>query len=348
MHDLQYNGHEVMAGGAIDGFEKKFKTMGIPFKDLPVALKGIDPFGDLRLLHRLYSWYRIEQPDIVHHFTIKPVIYGSIAAHLARVPKIINSITGLGFVFTEDKVKLLRQFVKLQYRLALSLAQTNIFLNRDDLTFFRDQGLVDLHKSMLLPGEGVDCNYFSPLKHAPEMIFLMMGRLLKDKGVYEFVEAARQVKQKYPQYEFQLLGQPDFRNPNTVSVKELKLWDAQGVVRWLGAVEDVRPILARAQVVVLPSYYREGIPRSLLEAAAMEKPMITTDMTGCREVVKDQENGFLVPVKNVEALVEAMCQMIANPEMRMAMGRKGRDKVLRTFDQSIIIKKIKTVYGRHC
>ena len=177
----------------------------------------------------------------------------------------------------------------------------------------------------------------------------MVSRLLKDKGVYEFVEAARQVKELHPKARFQLLGRRNVRNPNVVPESDLKRWDNQGLVSWSGEVSDVRPIMAKSDVVVLPSY-REGIPRALFEAAAMAKPIITTDAVGCREVVDDEINGLLVPVKDVSALARAMVQMINDPEMRKRMGKAGRKKVEREFDEKMVIKKILKTYdtGTEC
>jgi len=351
MRKLIENGNKVVGGGAAgDGFEPKIEALGVKFNGLPVDKKGINPRADVKLFWTLYRWYREEQPDIVHHFTIKPVIYGSIAARMAKIPKIVNTVTGLGYVFIDEKTTWLRRLVVGLYRLSLNCADFTFFQNQDDYNFFLSRGLVKKSGTALLPGSGVDCEHFSPVSgpnplEKSQPTFLMVSRLLKDKGVYEFVEAARLVKEHYPKSRFQLLGRRDVRNPNVVPESDLKSWDNQGLVSCLGEVSDVRPMMAKSDVVVLPSY-REGIPRALLEAAAMAKPIITTDAVGCREVVDDEINGLLVPVKDAPALARAMERMINDPEMRKRMGKAGRKKVEREFDEKIVIKKILEVYDK--
>jgi glycosyltransferase involved in cell wall biosynthesis len=349
MRVLKARGATVLGGGAEgDGFEQKIVALGVPFMPLPVDKKGINPRADVQLLWSLYRWYRREKPDIVHHFTIKPVIYGSIAARLAGVPRIVSTITGLGFVFMEEDVVWLRRLVESQYRFALALTHFTFFLNQEDRCFFLDRRLVRPWKTGLLPGEGVDCSFFTPCAHVPAgaakpLTFLMVARLLRDKGVYEFVEAAGIVKRDFPQVQFQLLGGRDERNPTVVEQRDLDRWHAAGLISWLGEVADVRPSIAQADVVVLPSY-REGIPRTLLEGAAMGKPLITTDTTGCREVVEDGINGLLVPVKDAPALARAMVRMLSDPAMRERMGKAGRAKMEREFDEQIVLDKILKTY----
>jgi glycosyltransferase involved in cell wall biosynthesis len=285
----------------------------------------------------------------VHHFTIKLVIYGSIAASLAGVPRIINTVTGLGYVFIEDDVTWLRYIVKKLYSIALNCADFTFFQNRDDLTYFLSHGLVQAEKAGLLPGSGVDCSFFSPVLvgRSPDapITFLMVARLLREKGVEEFVEAARLVKETFPMAQFQLLGPRDERNPTVVSVSDLARWQEDKIITWLGETTDVRPIMALADVVVLPSY-REGTPRALLEAAAMAKPIITSETVGCREVVEDGVNGFLVPVKNVQALTKAMIHLLQDSALRERMGKAGRVKVEQEFEERSVIKKVMESYGK--
>jgi glycosyltransferase involved in cell wall biosynthesis len=349
MRDLKQRGATVIGGGAGgDGFEPKIVTLGVPFVPLPVDKNPINPRADLRLFCTLCRWYRRERPDVAHHFTIKPVVYGSLAARLAGVPRVVNTVTGLGFVFMEEGMAWLRRPVEWQYRLALACAHFTFFQNPDDLEFFLTRRLIKPEKVGLLPGSGVDCQFFSPCATAnawPErpLTFLMVARLLREKGIYEFVEAARRVKRDFPGTQFQLLGKRDERNPTVVSQRDLERWQAERVLTWLGEVADVRPIVARADVVVLPSY-REGTPRSLLEAAAMGKPLITTDVVGCREVVDDGINGMLVPVKDAQALAQAMVRLVEHPAMRERMGKAGREKMKREFDERIVIEKTLQVY----
>jgi glycosyltransferase involved in cell wall biosynthesis len=346
---LKQQGALVIGGGAGgDGFEPRIAAMGVPFIALPVSKKAINPLADARLFCTLYRWYRRERPHVVHHFTIKPVIYGSLAARLAGVPRVVNTVTGLGFVFTEERLAWLRRLVEWQYRLALAGAHFTFFQNGDDLRLFRARRLISSEKAGLLSGSGVNCQFFAPAvitESAPTqpLTFLMVARLLREKGVEEFVEAARRVKRDFPEARFQLLGGRDERNPTVVPQSDLERWQAEGVVSWLGEVPDVRAIVGQADVVVLPSY-REGIPRALLEAAAMGKALITTDTVGCREVVDDGVNGLLVPVKDAEALARAMVCLIEHPEMRKCMGKAGREKMEREFDEQIVVKKTLQVY----
>ena len=346
---LQNRGVEIISGGAGgDGFEEEIRNRGVPFFELPIDKRGISPLADVQLLFTLYQWYRKECPDIVHHFTIKPVIYGSIAARLAGVPKIVNTVTGLGYVFMQDERKWLSSVVHFLYRFALKGRAFTFFQNAEDQDYFLSHGLVCGRNSFVLPGSGVDCDRFRPASNTcrdsdGRATFLMVSRLLRDKGVYEFVEAAERVRKGYPGSEFFLLGRRDERNPSVVAKQDLEKWQSDGVVKWLGEVKDVRPIIADADVVVLPSY-REGIPRSLLEASAMGKPVITTDAVGCREAAEHGRTGLLIPVRDASALADAMRKMIENPDMRVRMGKEGRQKMECEFDETLVLDKILETY----
>ena len=338
----------IGAGAAEIAFQDKVRSLGVPFHELPIDKRGINPIADLWLFWVLYRWYRQEKPDVVHHFMIKPVIYGSLAAYLAGVPRIVNTISGLGYVFTEGNQTFLRKVVEVLYRMALSVSHLTFFLNLDDLSIFRNRNLVSEQGSALLPGEGVDTQHFKPDEGRVDgvhknIVFLMIARLLKDKGIREYVEAARIVKAELPFAKFCILGEPDGRNPSSISKEKMLEWCDEGVVEWLDSTEDVRPIIARADVVVLPSY-REGVPRTLLEAAAMGKPLVATDVPGCREVVRQGVNGFLVPVKDAHALADAMLTLAQDEPARAAMGKAGREIVVREFDESIVISKMMVAY----
>ena len=350
MSALLADGATVLGAGAGgDGYEPLIEALGIPFVTLPVDKRALNPIADLKLLWRLYCWYRQERPDIVHHFTIKPVIYGSIAARLAGVPRTVNPVTGLGFVFSDGAKPWLRRLVEAQYRIALSKVHYTFFQNNDDRDLFLKQGLVTPDKTGLLPGSGVDTEHFLPPSATPEpakVTFLMVARLLKDKGVYEFVDAARKVRAQAPNTHFQLMGGRDERNPRVVPQEHLDQWQHEGVVEWLGEASDVRGAMGASDVVVLPSFYREGTPRSLLEAAAMGRAIITTDSIGCREAVEDGVTGVLIPVKDSEALANAMLRLYSDPVCRQRMGEAGRAKMLREFDERLVIQKIKLVYAK--
>jgi len=343
---LLREGMEVVGAGAGgDGFESKIRALGIPFCPLPLS-PATNPLADMRLLWSLVRLYRQQRPGIVHHFTIKPVIYGSLAARLAKVPRVINTVTGLGSVFVEGSSPALRLLVERLYRIALKGADLTFFQNAEDLEYFLKRKLVSSFKAGLLPGSGVDCHRFAPVQPSSTregVVFLMVARLIRDKGVYEFIEAARLVLEVQPRASFQLLGAPDDRNPTSISRDKVEAWIQEGIVTWFGEVEDVRPFIADADVVVLPSY-REGVPRSLLEAAAMAKPLIATDVPGCREVVEHGVTGLLVPPRNAKSLANAMGQMILNPAMRLEMGKNARQKVKKEFSEDIVIDRILKVY----
>jgi glycosyltransferase involved in cell wall biosynthesis len=346
---LLAKGYSVIGGGAGgDGYEKKIRDLGIPFVPLPIDKKGTNFWADLILFKTLFQWYLREKPDVVHHFTIKPVIYGSIAARLAKVPRIVNTITGLGYVFIED-FSWLKWVVERQYRLALACAHFTFFQNQEDRSLFLKRKLIKLEKTGLLAGSGVDLDFFYPISFAENSQdsahcrFIVASRLLKEKGIVEFVEAARLVKKEFPGTRFQLLGKRDERNPTVIPLEDIMAWQSEGLISWSGETEDVRPFLARADVIVLPSY-REGLPRSLLEAAAMEKPVISTDTPGCRDAVEDQITGLLVSVKDSGALAQAMIRLIKHPGLRETMGKAGRKKVEQEFDEKRVIKKILSVY----
>ena len=347
---LQKRGDVVLGGGAGgDGFEEKLKHLGIVFVPLPVSRRPIDPWSDWLLLWTFFRWYRRERPDVVHHFTVRPVVYGSVAAWLAGVPKIVNSITGLGTVFGDCEKWWLRTIVERQYKLALRLSHMTFFQNKDDYHHFLARGLVKSEKAKVVSGSGVNCEVFQPQasrEHPTNgsVTFLLSARLLWEKGIAEFVQAARLVQQAYPTTEFQLLGRRDERNPNVVPREVLDQWEDENIITWLGEVSDVRPIVAKADVVVLPTYYREGVPRALLEASAMGKPIIATDTVGCRDVVEQEKSGILVPVKNPQALASAMIRMIENPGLRSSMGKAGRERVVEKFNEQLVIDDILECY----
>ena len=238
----------------------------------------------------------------------------------------------------------LRVIVEAQYKLSLWRAHMTFFQNEDDYRYFIARGLVKREHADVVPGSGVDCELFSPrsqkeVSRNGSVIFLLSARLLLEKGVYDFVQAARLVHQVYPDTQFQLLGRRDERNPNVIAKKDLDLWAAEGTITWLGEVLDVRPIVANADVIVLPTYYREGVPRVLLEASAMGKPIIATDTVGCREAVDHEKNGILVPVKDPHALAGAMIRLIESPDMRCQMGKAGRERVMEKFDERFVIER---------
>lgn len=353
-------GHSVIAYAPDDDPETAdtLKSMGAVFHILPFNRAGTSILMDLLLLLKYWRILLNEKPDILLSYTIKPVIFGSLAARLAGVNKCYSLIPGLGYVFTGDgAVKLLIRFmVSLLYRLALSFNKVVFFLNKDDLDTFIKNGIISkAQSSQLINGEGVDLNEFNSdenthakvsiingsgvdlnfflqteLPKRDGIIFLLIARLLKDKGIREYVEAAREVKTNFPNAQFWIVGPLDC-NPAAITSNELQKWIDDGAIHYHGETTDVRPYINKSNVFVLPSY-REGLPRTVLEAMAMGRPIITTDAPGCRETVVDGDNGFLVPVKDALALANAMEQFILYPELIEKMGRRSFEMVQERFD----------------
>jgi glycosyltransferase involved in cell wall biosynthesis len=296
-----------------------------------------NPLRAIILLREFIKTYKSEQPNLVLHFTIKPNILGSIAAKIAKV-KSISIITGLGFTYLKGGFFGLA--IPFMYKIAFRKIERLIVYNPDDLTFFINNRIFPKNSIKLINGSGVDTIHFGHLpKNRPSssFVFLFIGRLIADKGIREFIEAARLVKNKYPNAAFWLMGGLG-NNPASIQEKELAAWKNEGIIAHFGHVDDVRTIIRNADVVVLPSY-REGVPKAILEAMAMGKPILTTDVAGCRETVDDGENGWLVPAKDSVAMSAAMEMFLASDnETMLAMGKKSREKALKIFDERIIIQ----------
>ncbi|MGF6756779.1 glycosyltransferase family 4 protein [Paraburkholderia sp. GAS42] len=315
--------------------------MGCRCIDLPVASKGTSPRDDLRTFWALYRLYRTIRPDVVFHYTIKPNIYGSIAAKLAGVASVAVT-TGLGYVFIQQSRA--AQVAKKLYRFAFRFPREIWFLNHDDEAAFVDQKLlVYPERARLLHGEGVDLDQFAfaPLVERERFTFVLIGRLLWDKGVGEYVEAARRLRARYPHARFLLLGPVGVDNPSAITRDEVDAWQREGVIEYAGEAHDVRPFIVDADCVVLPSY-REGVPRTLMEASAMGRPIVATDVPGCREVVADGVNGLLCEVKSADSLTAKLAQMLdMSGDERRAMGERGRKKVASEFDERVVVERYK-------
>ena len=335
-------GYEVVAVAPDDKYASGLKALGCRFVPLHMENGGTNPVQDALLTWRFVRLFARERPDVYLGYTVKPNVYGSLAAHMMRIP-VINNIAGLGAVFIKDGW--LVRVVRWLYRMALKRSAKVFFQNDDDRQLFLGGGLVRAEVTELLPGSGIDLNRFTPAFTTSvhdvnsKFRFLLIARMLRDKGVGEFVEAARLLRQRWPVAEFCLLGFVDVQNPAAISRAEMDAWVAESLVNYLGVSDDVRTQLATADCVVLPSY-REGTPRTLLEAAAMARPIITTDAVGCREVVDDGVNGYLCKVRSAADLAEKMEQMLTlSPEQRSEMGQRGRAKMESEFDEQIVIRK---------
>jgi glycosyltransferase involved in cell wall biosynthesis len=349
VRELQARLFEVVAAAPRDQTSESFAHIGVKYIELPMRRRGLNPFDDLHLLRHLYSIYVEEKPDHVFHNTIKPVIYGSIAARMSRVPHVSNMIPGLGYVFIGEKPvhKLLRPLVKRMYSVALKKSACVFFQNPDDRDYFVQQRIVSQEKATVTFGSGVDLQYFQlvePVSQNRSCSFILLGRLLWDKGVGEYIEAARIVKKHFPEVRFQLLGKFDADNPSHIDRSTLEAWVREGVVEYLGEVADVRDAIGKADVVVLPSY-REGVPKSLLEAMSIGRPIITTDAPGCKETVENGVNGLMVPMKDVPSLAQAMKLLVADPAKRESMGRAGRQIASEKFDVCKVNERILTAMG---
>lgn len=305
--------------------------------DMSMSRTGINPLRDTLDTARLACLLRRLKPDVCLSYFIKPAIFGTLAAFLAKVPKRVVMIEGLGYIFTDSgeplpwRRRLLKFIVEHLYRIGLSKADSVIFLNKEDTTEFISKNIVSDTKAVLIDGIGIDLKEWLP---APAVIypvtFIMVARLLREKGVNEFAEAARRVKAIHPQARFILLGGMDL-NPGGLKENEVRRWVAEGILEWPGHVE-VKPWVAQSSVFVLPSYYREGLPRSTLEAMAMGRAVITTDTPGCRETVVDGVNGYLVAVRNPLALASAMLRFADEPELIVSMGNASRRLAEERFD----------------
>ena len=341
------DGYKVITVGPKDAYSAKLAAMGCEVIDMPMAAKGVNPREDLFLLGQLRRLYKTIKPDFIFHYTIKPNIYGSVAARLAGVPSIAVT-TGLGYTFINDNW--VARVARLLYKAAFLSPKEVWFLNEDDRQTFLRHRLVAADKAVLLHGEGVDTTHFCP-QPAPvadgKIRFLLVARMLWDKGVGEYVEAARQVRKQYPGAVFQLLGECGVPNPSEVTREQMADWEREGVIEYLGTTTDVRPYLAQVDCLVLPSY-REGVPRTLLEAAAMGKPLIATDAPGCRDVVIDGETGWLCPVKDAVTLAGCMTQLLAMPAAdRQAMGMAGRRFIEQNFDEQKVVAHYLATLARY-
>lgn len=332
-------GVEVIVLAPKDDSSKKLIEVGCSVYDLPMSAQGVNPLKDFQLLLRIISIYRKINPNFVINYTIKPNIYGSIAAGLLGVPSIAIT-TGLGYTFINNNF--IAKIARCLYKIAFKKPKEVWFLNNEDLNVFLDYQLVDKNRARLLHGEGIDTRYFSPLagpKPDDHFRFLLIARMLWDKGIGEYVEAARIVKNRYPNVIFQLLGATGVANPSVISKESIDAWVKSGAVEYLGTTTDVRSLIAQADCVVLPSY-REGIPRTMMEAASMAKPLIATNCVGCKDVIIDGVTGLFCPIKDSASLAQRMIQMIEMGEhARNSMGSSGREFMIEQFDEKKVINQ---------
>jgi glycosyltransferase involved in cell wall biosynthesis len=336
LKDLQERGYSVVALVPDGDKASDLRSLGIEVRPVPIEARGTSPGTDLRSFWRYFVELSKLRPVAFLGFTAKPNIYGSIAAHLLGIP-VINNVTGLGSVFAREGA--LKRLMLLLYRVAFARSKTVFFQNRDDLDLFLEKGLVSPTRAAVIPGSGIDLTHFRPApksRTAEPFTFLFAARLLWDKGVGDYVEAAKRVWARNPAVRFLILGILQPEGPTAVSRQQLEQWQADGI-QYLGSADDVRPILREADCVVLPSRYREGVPHVLLEALAMGIPVIASDVPGCRDAVEDGRTGFLCRPGSLESLSAVMERMIdSSHEERSRMGAEGRNEMKRRFRHEIV------------
>jgi len=336
---LKKNGYEVVLVAPYDEYSERL-SREFECHDIYMNNKGTNPKEDIKTTIDFYKLYKEIKPDVILHYTIKANIYGTIACSLLGI-KTINNIAGLGTLFI--KQNFVTKIAKWLYKYSQSKASKIFFQNSDDFEMFTGEGLVEKAKCDVLPGSGVDTGKFIPVEVEKEedvFIFLLVARMLWDKGIGEYVEASKLIKAKYKNVEFQMLGFLDVDNHSAVSKEQMQEWVDAGYVNYLGVSDDVKVEIAKVDSIILPSFYREGTPRVLLESASMAKPIITTDNVGCRDVVDDGVNGYLCEVRNPKDLAEKMEKILQlSEEERILMGKKGREKMIKEFDEQIVIDK---------
>jgi glycosyltransferase involved in cell wall biosynthesis len=323
----------------------KIRAAGIEVVPVPFIRRRLNPFAELLFTFQLAALYRRLKPDLVHHIALKPIVIGGLAGRLAGVRAYVNAPVGLGFVFSSDKplAKFLRPIVSTLLRVTLTPKNARVvFENPDDLEALAAAGMVRPDAAILIRGAGVDIEEFAPQPEpAGPIRVILIARMIREKGVADFVDAAKRLQ---GQAEFVLVGAPDEGNPNTITPAELNAWQAAGIVTWLGPRKDIAALLATAHIACQPSTYREGLPKSALEAMAAGKPLVATDIPGCREAVVHNETGLLVPPKNPAALAAALQTLIDDPALRVRMGQAARLRAEQNFSDAIICQQTLLVY----
>ncbi len=345
---LRAKGCNVVVAASVErNSQGDIEAHGFRFVPLHLQRRSTELWREVACLWELYRLYRLERPDLVHNIAIKPVIYGSIAAKIANVPAVINTIPGLGYVFLQKgwRSDLLRLIVLAAYRIALWGKKVYaIFQNPDDRKFFISERLITSDRAVLIRGSGVDTFQFAPSPELPgKPVVLLASRLLWDKGVGELVEAGCQLNGAGVSCRVVLVGTPDPENPKSIPLETIKAWQSEGIIEWWGLRNDMPEVLKMASIVVLPSY-REGVPKVLLEAAATGRPIVATDVPGCREVVRHGDNGLLVPARDPSALADAIKTLLENKPLRTRMGIRSREIAVSEFSEERVIEETLNVY----
>ena len=350
--ELRDAGHDVLLVSPPGPYGEKLRAMGLRWIPAPMQRRSLNPLRELILVLWLRRLLRRERVDLVHGFTIKSAVYGSLAARLAGVPARVNAVAGMGYVFTSNalKARMLRPVVRAVMRVAMGGHGVRLILqNPDDVRLFERARIVDSSTVRLIPGSGVNCDRFTPDPEgargagAARFRVLLPSRLLWDKGVGEFIDAARRLRSEGRAADFLLAGDPDPGNPASVPEATVRALVEEGVVQWLGHVDDMPALFHSVDAVILPSY-REGLPKGLIEAAACGLALVTTDAPGCREVVTHEVNGLLVPLRDPEGLARAIARLQDDPVLARRLGSAARAKALAEYDERIIIRRTIAVY----
>jgi glycosyltransferase involved in cell wall biosynthesis len=349
---LKADGHEVVMLSPDGPFGKRFAAHGFKWVTLRMDRASLNPLREIGTLRHLVEVLRREKPDLLHNFTVKCAVYGAMAARIARVPAVVNAVAGMGYVFTSDslKARTLRPLIKMLMRGTLDNRRSLLILqNPDDAEIFAESRLVAPDRIHVIRSSGVNTTLFRPTPRAGEgrLRVLLAARLLWEKGIQEFVDASLQLKAEGRDVEFVLAGSPDAGNPRSVRPHEVQRWADDGVITWLGHVEDMPALFNTIDVMALPSYYREGVPKSLIEGGAAGLALITTDLPGCREVVtRHGVDGLVVEPRNARQLAELIARLDDDRELARQLGANAREKALADFDERLVIQRTVEVYGQ--
>ncbi|MBI5814493.1 MAG: glycosyltransferase family 4 protein [Nitrospinae bacterium] len=345
------SGYEVTVATAVNEHGGRIAAEGFELAPLSLSRRSVNPIKETAGVGEIVSVYRRVRPHIVHHVALKPVIYGSIAAAVADVPVTVNALAGLGHVFVAKGLKaaLTRGAIKTALGMAMRRGKScSIFQNPDDMRAFVEAGIVEQSHAELIMGSGVDTGIFEPPQAEPAgtPVILLSSRMLSTKGVFDFVEAARILKSRGVSVRMALAGSPDPHNPSSIPLAQLAAWNDEGVVEYWGMRENMPETLRETAIVALPSFYGEGVPKSLIEAASSARPVIAYDIPGCREIVRDGVNGYLAPLRDVAALAGRMETLLADSGLRGKMGAAGREMVINGFSEKTVIEKTLALYSR--
>ena len=344
-------GYDVVVATRVHEHGGKITQEG--FKLIPITMqrRGINPFYEGRDIWNLIKLFKEERPLIVHNMTLKPVIYGSLASLLTRIPATVNTLAGAGHIFLSHtlKARILRPFIEAALRISFNRENSRVIvMNPDDCQVYAKSAGLKPDKVVIIRGVGVDVNKFQSIPEPQgEPVVTLVGRMLWEKGIGELVEASRLLKESGDRCRVVLVGKPDPENSSSIAKEQLMQWHNSGIIEWWGYNDDIPSIWERSHIAILPSY-SEGLPTTLIEAAASGRPIIATNVPGCREIVRHGENGILVPVRNADALANAIRRLIRDPELRQTMGRRGRELTVNEFSAEKVSEETLAVYQELC